>query len=123
MDAQDRWWFAEFFAGRLAMFDGKTDVIKEWPITGPNAAPFAAPFVAPYMVAFDDKNNVAWTTDFNNNRLYRFDVKTETFTEFMMPEPHVEIRHLVVDSSTEPPTLWFPDYRPPGKIVKLQAFN
>ena len=123
MDAQDRWWFAEFFAGSIAMFDGKTDVIKEWPIVGPNAAPFTAPFVAPYMVAFDDKNNVAWTTDFNNNRLYRFDVKTETFTEFMMPEPHVEIRHLVVDSSTDPPTLWFPDYRPPGKIVKLQAFN
>ena len=121
MDAQDRYWFAEYFAGRIAVLDPKVETIREWPIL-PGLAPFAAPFPAPYTVAVDNKNQVVWTTDFNSNRIYRFDIKTERFTEYLMPEPGVEIRDLMMDNSTTPATLWIPDYRPPGKIVKVQAW-
>ena len=61
-------------------------------------------------------------TDFNSNRVLRFDIKTEQITEFLMPEPNVKIRQLLVESSTSPPTVWIPDYTPPGKILKMQVW-
>ena len=115
IDAQDRFWFGEFYAGKIGMFDPKTETIREWAIPG-------NPYAAPYDVAVDNKGNAVWANDFNNNRVYRFDVKTEKFTEFLLPEPNVEIRHLFVDDSTTPSTVWIPDYSPPGKILKLQAW-
>ena len=114
IDAQDRFWFAEFYAGQIGMFDPKTETIKEWAIPG-------NPYAAPYDVAVDNKEGAVWANDFNNNRIFRFDMETEQFTEFLLPEPNIEIRHLYVDSSTAPSTIWIPDYSPPGKILKIQV--
>ena len=115
IDDRDRFWFAEFFAGKIGMFDPKTETIHEWAIPGNR-------YAAPYVVAVDNKNQAVWANDFNNNRIFRFDIKTEKFTEFLLPEPDVEIRHISVDDSTIPPTVWIPDYSPPGKILKVQAW-
>ena len=115
IDDQDRVWFAEFFAGNIAMLDPETETIREWKISDD-------PYAAPYDVAVDNYNKTVWTNDFNNNRVFRFDMQTEQVTEFLLPEADVEIRHLYVDGSTTPATLWIPDYSPPGKILKLQAW-
>ena len=115
IDAKDRLWFAEFFGGNIAMLDPVSGTIREWAIS-------ENPYAAPYDVAVDNYNNTVWTNDFNNNRVFRFDMQTEQITEFLMPEANIEIRHLFVDGSTTPATLWIPDYSPPGKILKLQAW-
>ena len=115
IDAQDRLWFAEFYAGNLAMLDPETEEIREWKIS-------ENPYAAPYDVAVDDINGTVWTNDFNNNRVFRFDMETEQITEFLLPEADVEIRHLFADGSTTPATVWIPDYSPPGKILKLRAW-
>lgn len=115
IDSQDRLWFAEFKGGNIGMLDPETGEIREWKIS-------ENPYAAPYDVAVDNYNNTVWTNDFNNNRVYRFDMETEQVTEFLLPEPDVEIRHLYVDGSTTPATVWIPDYSPPGQILKLQAW-
>ena len=115
IDAQDRIWFAEFKGGNIGMLDPETGEIREWRISD-------NPYAAPYDVAVDNYNNTVWTNDFNSNRVYRFDMETEQITEFLLPEPDVEIRHLWVDGSTTPATVWIPDYSPPGQILKLQAW-
>ena len=97
------------------MLDPETETIREWKISDD-------PYAAPYDVAVDNYNKTVWTNDFNNNRVFRFDMQTEKVTEFLLPEADVEIRHLYVDGSTTPATLWIPDYSPPGKILKLQAW-
>jgi virginiamycin B lyase len=115
VDGQNRFWFTLFNAGKIGVVDPKTDKLREWTVSN-------RPYTAPYDVDVDDKNQVVWTTDFNSNRVIRFDIKTEHVTEFLLPEPDVEIRQLLVDSSTNPPTLWIPDYTPPGKILKIQVW-
>lgn len=115
IDDQDRLWFAEFEGGKLGMLDPQTGTVREWALAD-------RPYVAPYDVAIDRKNKMVWTTDFNSDRIFRFDMNTEQVTEFLMPEPDVEIRDIMVDSSTTPTTVWIPDYRPPGKLLKLQAW-
>ncbi|HXD17224.1 MAG TPA: hypothetical protein VN654_09415, partial [Vicinamibacterales bacterium] len=83
---------------------------------------YTPPFPSPYSLSVDDRNQVVWTNDFNNGRIYRIDIKTGQSTEFLMPEPY-EVRDLTVDEHTERPTVWIPVYRPPSKMVKVQIAN
>ncbi len=119
MDAQDRLWVGLYFAGRLGMFDANKGEIKEFPLV-PGSKPFGPPFPAPYSTSVDNKNQWVWTTDFNNSRIFRFDMRTEKTTEFFMPAPY-EVRDLTVDRTADRPTVWIPAYRPPSKMVKVQV--
>jgi virginiamycin B lyase len=121
IDAQDRLWVAQYFAGSVAMFDPNKGESKEFTVvTG--SKPFGAPYAAPYSTSFDNKNQWVWTNDFNSNRIFRIDATTGQSTEFFMPGPY-EVRDLTVEEGTERPTLWLPVYRPPAKIVKVQVRN
>jgi streptogramin lyase len=119
IDAQDRLWAAEFYAGRIAMFDPDKRVIKEYPLIDGQEA-YSAPYPMPYTTSVDDKNQVVWTTDFSSSRIYRFDIKTEKMTEYMMPSNY-EVRDLRADASAPRATVWIPAYRPPSKLVKIEV--
>lgn len=115
VDGQDRFWFAMFHAGKIGRLDYKVGELREWTLSD-------RPYTAPYDVAVDRKNQLVWTSDFNSNRIFRFDMRTEQVTEFLLPDPGVEIRQLMVDTSTTPASLWIPDYSPPGKLLKVQVW-
>jgi streptogramin lyase len=119
IDAQDRLWAAEYWAGQLVMLDADKNVIKEYPLI-PGAKPYTPPYASPYTVSVDDKNQIVWTTDFNTSRLYRIDMNTGQSTEYIMPSDY-EIRDLRVDNAAARPTVWIPAYRPPSKLVKVQV--
>jgi streptogramin lyase len=119
VDAEDNFWTALFYAGRVLRFDPDTGETKEYPVI-PGSEPFDAPYVMPYSLSVDDKNGWVWTNDFNANRLHRIDIETGEATEFMMPSLYV-MRDLTVEEGTERPTLWIPSYRPPSQIVKVQV--
>ena len=119
IDAQDRLWVGLYFAGRIGMFDANKGEVKEFPLI-PGTKPFGPPFLAPYSVSVDNKNQLVWATDFNDSRIFRFDMRTEKTTEFFMPAPY-EVRDLTVDRTADRPTLWIPAYRPPSKMVKVQV--
>ena len=100
------------------MFDPSAGEVKEFPLVAGTQA-YEAPYPAPYSTSVDNRNGFVWTTDFNNGRIYRFDMGTEEVTEYFMPLPY-EARDLTVDRTSDRPTLWIPAYRPPAKIVKVQ---
>lgn len=119
IDAQDRLWAAEFYAGRIAMCDPDKKVIKEYPLIAGQEA-YTAPYPMPYTASVDDKNQIVWTTDFNSSRIYRFDIKAEKMTEYVMPSNY-EVRHLKADPSAPRLTVWLAAYRPPSKLVKIEV--
>ena len=118
LDAGDRYWFSLYWAGRIGVFDPNKGEIREFPLI-PGVKAFGPPFVAAYTVAVDDKHELAWAEDYNSNRVYLIDMKTDATTEFLMPLPY-EVRDLAVDRTTKRPTLWIPAYRAPAKMVKVE---
>jgi len=119
IDTKDRLWVAEYYSGRLAMFDPAKPEIKEFALI-PGTKAYTAPYLAPYTTTVDDTHQLVWTTDFNSARIFRFDMKTEKTTEFFMPGNY-EVRDLTAEPSAPRPTFWIPSYRPPSKIVKVQV--
>ena len=103
-------WTAMYTSDLLARVDTKTNQIKEYPMP--------VPFSSPYATAVD-KNGTVWVNTMNMDALTKFDPKTERFTTYQLPTRGTEIRHVQVDNSTNPPTVWAP-YNRSNKIVRLQ---
>jgi streptogramin lyase len=119
IDAQNRLWAAEFYAGQILMFDPDKKLLKEYPLIN-GTKPYTAPYAEPYSASADSKNQIVWTNDFSSSRLYRIDMNTGQSTEYLTPSNY-EMRDLKVETGTERPTVWIPAYRPPSKLVKIQV--
>ena len=104
-------WVCEFFADRLAKIDAKTKKVTEYPL--PHR------FSQPYSATVDLKDHTVWITMLNSDRVAKFDPSTEKFTDYALPTRGTEIRHIQVDSSTNPPTIWLP-YDRTNKIARIQ---
>ncbi len=100
----------EFFADRLAKIDARTKKVTEYPLPHRFSQPYAA------TVA---KDHTVWITMLNSDRIAKFDPAPEKFTEYVLPTRGTEIRHIQVDSSTNPPTVWLP-YDRTNKIARIQ---
>ena len=107
----DTIWVCEFFADRLAKIDAKTRKVTEYPL--PHR------FSQPYSATVNKKDHTVWITMLNSDRIAKFDPSTEKFTEYTLPTRGTEIRHIQVDSSTNPPTVWLP-YDRTNKIARIQ---
>jgi streptogramin lyase len=119
IDAQNRLWAAEFYAGQVLMFDPDKKLLKEYPLVN-GTKPYTAPYATPYSTSVDDKNQIVWTNDFSSNRLFRIDMNSGQSTEYMTPSNY-ELRDLKVETAAARPTVWVPAYRPPSKMVKIQV--
>ena len=96
MDAQDRLWFAEFRANKIAMFDTRAETFKEWPV------PTAWTNVYDAVV---DRAGFAWAGGMNNDRVVRVNTKTGETVEYLLPRS-TNIRRVNVDNSQETPAFW-----------------
>jgi streptogramin lyase len=103
-------WVCEFFADRLAKIDARTKKVTEYQLPHRFSQPYSA------TVA---KDHTVWITMLNSDRVAKFDPATEKFTEYTLPTRGTEIRHIQVDSSTNPPTVWLP-YDRTNKIARIQ---
>ena len=117
IDAKNRLWAGEFFAGQLLMFDPDKKQLKEYPLI-PGTKPYKAPYAEPYSVSVDDKRHIVWTHDFSSDRLYRMDMNSGASVEYMTPD-NWEVRDLKVDTKAQRPTVWIPAYRPPSMLAKV----
>ncbi len=118
IDAQNRLWAAEFYAGQVVMFDPDNKLLREYPVIN-GTKPYTAPYAEPYSLSVDNKHQIVWTNDFSSSRLYRIDMNTGQSTEYMTPSNY-ELRDLKVEVGAERPTVWLPAYRAPAKLVKVQ---
>ena len=96
MDAQDRLWFAEFRANRIAMFDTRAETFREWPV--PSAWTNVYDAIA-------DGAGFAWAGGMNNDRVVRVNTSTGETIEYLLPRS-TNIRRVNVDNRTSPPSLW-----------------
>jgi virginiamycin B lyase len=96
MDAQDRFWFAEYRGNKIGMFDTKQEKFSEW------ALPTL--FTQPYDVTFD-RNGELWTGGMTTDRVVRLDPKTGQGIEYPLARD-TNMRHMFVDNTTSPVTFW-----------------
>ncbi len=96
MDAQDRFWFAEFWGDNIGMFDTKTEKIEEIPL--------AIQYASPYF-ARPDANGEVWVSNFATDRLFRYNPKTKELTAYLMPE-YYDSRKVGVHTENGRTTVW-----------------
>jgi streptogramin lyase len=97
LDKQDRFWYAEYYAGAIGMFDPKKWEAKEW-MLHPNSLPYGIGV---------DKNGEAWAAGQGDDNLYRLNPTTGQVTTYPKGAlMYGQSRHLFVDNSTTPVTIW-----------------
>ena len=86
-------WIPLFGAGQLVKFDSLNGVeIARYSIPDPGAAP--------YGVTLDKKRNAIWAATSNSDRIYRFDIASEKWTQYPMPRRETFIRMIEIDPAT-----------------------
>ena len=96
MDDQDRLWFAEWRADKVAMFDTKSGEFMEWAVPGQYSSPYDAQV---------DKNGEVWTDNMMDDKVTRLDPKTGKSVQFLMPV-ETNARRIAVDNYGGRPGLW-----------------
>jgi len=99
IDSADHFWFGEWIAGQLGMFDPKTKEIKEW------RAP--TPWNGLYRAAAD-KNGDVWAGGMSTDYVYRLNPTSGEWKEYLLPTLGGEIRDIKVDDSGKSVKVWVP---------------
>src|SRR5258708_26320266 len=68
-----------------------------------------------------DRNGEVWAGEMHSGRYLRFDPKTVSFTEYVLPEPYGIDRETWIDNSTDPVTVWYVDHE--GWLVRIQPMD
>ena len=103
-------WVPEFIAGKLAKIDIDTHEVTEYPL------PFR--YTKPYAVGVD-KSHMVWVVGLNSDHIYKFNPFNERWTAYRIPALGMDMRHVEVDNSTTPPTIWTAYFKS-NKLVRLQ---
>lgn len=101
-----------YWAGTIAQLDGRAKslvAIREVP-NGRWAQPYK-------MIA--DKNHTLWFSNSAADMLGKFNPTTNQFVVYPLPTRGTNSRHLGVDNTTDPPTVWVP-YTGAGKVARVQ---
>lgn len=107
-DRDDNYW-AGGRGGMLVKFDMREKRIHEYPLPTPYASMYSAQ---------TDRNGEVWAGEMHSGRYLRFDPKTVSFTEYVLPEPYGIDRETWIDNSTDPVTVWYVDHE--GFLVRIQ---
>lgn len=108
-DANNRFWFSEFFADRVGMIDLDTDEITEYPLS--------PRYISPYFTRAD-RNGDIWISSTGSDRLLRLDPASGEITTYLMPV-YYDARKLVLDESAEQITVWLPN-KNRGELIRVE---
>jgi virginiamycin B lyase len=112
-DDQNRLWFAEYAANRIAMFDPANEQIREWKLpTG---------WSQPYDVAPTKGAAEVWTGSMLTDQVARLNPKTDEIVEYLLPRSTNVRRVFVVDSGPRP-VLWVGNNHG-NAIVKVEPMD
>ena len=113
MDAQDRFWFAEYTGDRIGMIDTRTNEIKEWPVP--------LKYTTPYAASSPDKNGYVYATSNMSERVLRLDPKSGEVIEYQVPTDF-DSKEIVHDPTTSRVTLWMANTRN-ARILKVEPLD
>lgn len=103
-------WVALFCADKIAKMDMHTHQVTEYDMP--------QKYSRPYGLVVDNQHNV-WINMLNTDMIAKFNPTNQKFTEYQMPSRGTDMRHLVLDYSTNPPQIFIP-YNRSNKIARLQ---
>jgi virginiamycin B lyase len=111
-DRTGLFWFAEYGANQIGVYDTKLDdgTIKEFALP--------TPWDAPYDVV-PDKNGEVWTAGMSTDRVSRLDPSTGKIVEWQLPT-ETNTRRVWVDNTKSSPTFWTGSNHG-AAIVQLEA--
>lgn len=113
-DSQNRFWFAEYYAGKIGMFDTKTKQFKEWDIP-------PTPWSGPYDVVVD-KNGEVWAGGEYADNVYRLNPATGQVTTYPLPTLEMNIQRVDVDNATNPVSVWAGENHK-AKIARVEPLD
>jgi virginiamycin B lyase len=114
VDVHDRYWFAEYYSGKIGMFDPETKKIKEYEIPP-----------LPWSGAYDlvvDKNGEVWGGGEYNDNVVRLNPATGEVTTYQLPTLEMNIQRMDVDNSTKPISVWAGENHR-ARIVKIEPLD
>ena len=115
IDRQDRFWFAEYYVGKIGMFDTKTKQFKEWDIP-------PTPWSGPYDVVVD-KNGEVWAAGEFTDNVFRLNPSTGQVTTYPVASGlFMQIQRVDVDNSTTPVTVWMGESHL-AKIARVEPLD
>ena len=114
MDKQDRLWFAEYYVGKIGMFDTNTKQFREWDIP-------PTPLSGPYDVVAD-KNGEVWAAGEFTDNVFRLNPGTGQVTTYPIPSLYFQAQRIDVDNSTNPVTVWVGESHR-AKLAKVEPLD
>jgi virginiamycin B lyase len=112
-DRDDKLWFAENYAFKIALFDPQTKKIREWDDP--------TPWDSPYDVVPDAKGLV-WTGGMVTDLVTRLNPATGEVTQYLLPTLGANIRRADVNNLTEHPSFVVGENHQ-AKIAVVQPLN
>jgi streptogramin lyase len=101
VDPKGRFWFGEWLAGQIGMFDPETKEIQEWrppmPYTG-----------GTFYRAVADNNGEAWSAGLTSDYVFRLNPKTGVWRAYLLPQLFGNMRDITVDLSEKSKGAWVP---------------
>jgi streptogramin lyase len=112
--AEDKNFDAHYFtlskASKIAKADVRTRKVTEYPLPHP--------YSFPYMVTID-KNQMVWVSAMNTDRVYKFNPKTEQWTDYELPTRGTDSRSIDVDNTKALPEVWL-SYWGTSQLARVQ---
>jgi virginiamycin B lyase len=99
IDSEGNFWFGEWMAGQLGMFNPQTKEIKEWKPPVPWSGIYRA---------VRDKNGDVWSGAMSTDYVHRLNPKTGEWREYMLPTLGGEMRDIKIEGSGTTPKVWVP---------------
>jgi streptogramin lyase len=106
----DKVWFALYFSNAIGSVDINSKEVTEYPLPKSDYTPYSVDV---------DKNHMVWILAQNADRVLKFNPSTKQFTDYALPTLGTGPRHIYVDNSTDPPTIWQPYWRV-SRIARIQ---
>jgi len=113
MDAQDRFWFAEYTGDKIGRFDTRKEKFQEWPML--------RKYTTPYAVSAPDRNGYVYATSNMSERLMRLDPKTGEIVEYQIPT-EFDSKKITYDPTTSRLTLWMVNTRT-ARMMKVEPLE
>ncbi len=112
MDAQDRFWFAEYTGDRIAMFDTTTETFREWPVRE---------YSTPYAASLPDKNGYVYASSNMAEQVVRLNPETGEVIEYQIPTDF-DSKEILHDPTTDRVVLWLANTRN-ARLLRIEPLD
>jgi virginiamycin B lyase len=111
LDARGRAWFAEYYAGKIGVFDRTTKQFREWAL--------GVPYADPYDV-IPTSNGEVWAGGMVTDYVFRLNPETGQVTKYLLPSLNTNIRRMDAQSTAKGAVVWFGENHH-GKITRIEV--